>query len=249
MPIGQTNTVQLGEDSQGTLRADAKIDPSFRNVITQAPASGLPGYGNPGMYAFQMRPAGAQQYSIPASNGGVTAAPSGLLALPGGGAAATYTTIPFQKDLFDHDGVDDLQPEINDPAAGMMNIWTPGYWRAGIHVHLGDPSGSNASFGPNSLWQVAVQARTASITAGSFSSIGSYCQLATSFPTTSPAFGKWPFFFGTNMHCSGLWSLDRGDAILFAARAFTGTVYQAAPGGSDSLPWVYTAWAYLAKPY
>jgi hypothetical protein len=269
MPVGITNTVQLSEDVAGNLRADLRLDPSSRNMLAVAPGaptglntSGLgwlpinpnvPSAAYPGVYGFQAEPAIAMAYSVPFGNN-LANAPNGLLLIqaPNVGAAATFLTVPFQSELFDQDGLGDITAEIVDATNGIFTTVTPGYWRAGCHLHVGDPTGLQASTGGNPL-QVAVRAVSqfpgggAVQGAGAIISIGSECRITGGAPAA--IYGKWPWFFGGSPACSGLWPMDAGSTFLFGVRQFSAGGALAAPNSTPEHPYTFNAWAYLARPF
>jgi len=250
VPVAPTQSVTLSEDGSGALRADLRLVTGGRTQLTLAGASGVGG-GNPGMYAWQERPAFSEAYHKPSPPGvgaGATAGPSAIIALPGGGVGAAFIQIPFSAVFDDDDGLGGESPPQMSGTAGQVTVWTPGLWRFGCHAHLGDssgPTGNAWAVTPNGV-QSAIRVNTAAFS-GSVGSVLYHPEIP-----VAPAYGKWPFLFGCTYACSGLWQMARGETATIGMRALadggtTGVVVAAATA-TDAFPWISTFWAYLAKP-
>lgn len=262
MPVGITNSVTLSEDTQGMLRADLKLSPSSRNLLAMAPGAPVspsltslpptaPVAPAPGVYGFQAEPACAMAYSIPFGSS-LPNAPSGLFVITSTGAGAAFQTIPFQTEAFDQDGLGDVTSEIVDATNGLFTVPVPGYWRAGCHVHIGDPTGLQASTGGQPS-QVVVRAISSFTGGGSPTGPGTVVSIGSQnrYGGGAPAaiYGKWPWFFGPSLNCSSLWPMDAGAQFIFGVRMFSGGGVMSAPNSTPEHPYTFDAWAYLARPF
>lgn len=248
MPVMTSDTIVLSEDGIGALRGDVQISVESANDVVLDTGS------QPGLYAYQHRPAVAAMFAV---NRPMTSSlPAfGLwtLVLPIGGATADYTTLPFTGETFEDDGLGRITATILDATNGAFGpIAVAGKYVVGVTVHGGERAGVVAD--PEVVWQVSIEASHRGMAGGSGPIPAGFFNFATNVrpgmngvvpPDQTSA--KYPFTYGSQLSACGAFTFDAGDVIQIKVRQRSSLAEAviAAPSASAAAPWIQSAYMYL----